>query len=275
MLFRRNDFKHGRPPRPPRMLGLAHGETAMRARWLTNGLFAFGASVALSCAYAKEAPVPVRDELVRITQVLMDALPSGDKAAWEKWAADDAVTIDEFGWVAGKAETIASLRPFPAGISGSIEMRDPHAWLYGDTALLSVEEYERESYFGQSFVVRYRSLLTFVKQSGQWRLVGAQDVTIPTEPPPLDVPGLVPGDYAGTYRYAPDRAWTVSVDHGVLSYTTRAGGPVKTLQPVAKDVFMGTDDERNLFVFQRDSHGKIETLIERRKFNDLRLDREH
>ncbi|WP_198651433.1 DUF4440 domain-containing protein [Dyella sp. C11] len=225
-------------------------------------------------ARADEAPAALRDDLVHINQALMDALPTGDKAAWQRWVADDAVIIDEFGRVAGKADTIASLRAFPAGITGSIEMRDPHAWLHGDSALLSVEEYERETYFGQSFVVRYRALLTFARRDGEWKLVGSEDVTLPTPPPSLDVPGLVPGDYVGTYRFAPGRAWVVSVDHGALAVAMRAGGEVHTLQPVAKDVFMGTDDERNLLIFQRDEHGKVTTLIERRKFNDLRLNKE-
>jgi len=232
------------------------------------------ALAATSAASAEEAPAAVRNELVGLTQKLMDALPTGDKAIWEKAVTDDAVVIDEFGRVAGKADTIASLHPFPPGITGSMEMRDPHAWLHGDSALLSVEQYERETYFGQNFVVRYRALLTFVKQGGEWKMAGFEDVTIPTAPPRLDVPGLTLGDYAGTYRIAPGHAWTLSVDHGVLGYVTHVGGKVTVLQPVAKDVFMGTDDERNLLVFQRDEHGKVTALIERRKFNDLRLSRE-
>lgn len=223
---------------------------------------------------AADAPPPLRDELVRITQTLVDAIPKGDKTVWEHALADDAVIVDEFGRIAHKADMLASMRPFPAGFSGSIELRNPKVQQYVDTAVLQVEEYERESVFGQHFVVRYESLLTFVKQSGAWKLVGYEDVTLPAAPPKLAVSGLVLGDYPGTYRYAPGRAWTVSSAHGVLSYFTRPGGPANVLEPIAKDVFMGSDDERNLLIFRRGEHGKVDALIERRKFNDLRLTRD-
>lgn len=234
----------------------------------------FAALGSLSPARAAEAPKPLRDALLQTTQALVDAIPKGDKAVWEYTLTDDAVIIDEFGRVAHKADTVAALQAFPAGLSGSIELRDAHVQQYGDTAVVQVEEFERETVFGQPFVVRYQSLLTYVKQSGAWKLAGYEDVTMPTAPPKLTVADLAPGDYSGTYRYAPHRAWTVSNDHGVLSYVSRPGGPANVLEPVAKDVFMGSDDERNLLIFRRDKHGRVNALIERRKFNDLRLTRE-
>jgi hypothetical protein len=230
--------------------------------------------VQISTVHAGEAPAALCDELLKTTQALVDALPVGDKAAWESALTDDAVVIDEFGRVASKTESVASLHPFPAGFSGSIELRNAHAWQYGDTALLRVEEYERETVFGQNLVVRYLSLLTFVRQSGEWKVAGYEDVTIPTPPPKLDVPGLALSDYTGTFRYGPGRAWTITSDHGSLHYVTRPGSPSSVLEPIAKDVFMSSDDEHNLLIFRRDEHGKVIALIERRKFNDLRLDRE-
>jgi Domain of unknown function (DUF4440) len=237
-------------------------------------LLTFAALCPAWSARAAEAPKPLRDELLQITQALDDAIPKGDKAVWQSTLTDDAVIIDEFGRIAHKADTVASLRPFPAGFSGSIELRDPHAQQYGDTAILQVEEFERETVFGQHFVVRYQALLTFVKQASTWKLAGYEDVTLPTEPPKLAVIDLVLSDYTGTYRYAPDRAWTVSDNRGVLSYVSKPGGSANVLEPIAKDVFMGSDDERNLLIFRRDAQGKVSALIERRKFNDLRLARE-
>jgi hypothetical protein len=96
---------------------------------------------------------------------------------------------------------------------------------------------------------------------------------LPTEPPKLAVADLPLGDYEGNYRYAPERTWKVSSVQGELRMTTRPGAKPNLLQPIARDVFMGSDDERNLFIFRRGADGKVNALIERRKFNDLRLDR--
>ncbi|WP_172461753.1 nuclear transport factor 2 family protein [Dyella jiangningensis] len=243
----------------------------MRVR--TLGFLIIAGVASAPSAFAGEAPKALREELLRTTQALVDALPTGDRDVWEKSLTDDAVIIDEFGRIAHKADTVASIHAFPKGLSGSIELRDPHVQQYGDTAILQVEEYERETVFGQPLVVRYESLLTFVKQSGAWKLAGYEDVTLPTEPPKLTVTGLTLGDYQGSYRYAPDRIWTVSHEQGELHVLARPGAKPNLLQPIGKDIFMGSDDERNLFIFRRGADGKVNALIERRKFNDLRLDR--
>ncbi|HJU06929.1 MAG TPA: nuclear transport factor 2 family protein [Rhodanobacteraceae bacterium] len=226
-------------------------------------------------ADADPAPPQLRDEIVSLSQQLMDAIGEGRKDVWQRIAADDAVIVDEFGRRQGKKDIVDSLRPFPPGFSGSIEIRDPRVNVYGDTAVIECEEYERETVFGQKLVVRYIAINTFVRRNGEWKLVAMEDVTLPTPPPKLLVSGLQLSDYAGVYRYGPDRAWTFSVQGDRLSYTTKPGRPAIIAEPVAKDVFMEDNDERNLLVFRRDASGRVVALIERRKFNDLKLDRSH
>ncbi len=223
--------------------------------------------------HAEPASPQVRTEIVSLSQQLMDAIGEGRKNVWQRLVADDAVIVDEFGRRQGKKDIVDSLRPFPPGFSGSIEVRDARVNVYGDTAVIECEEYERETVFGQKLVVRYIAVNTFVRRDGQWKLVAMEDVTLPTPPPKLAVAGLDLADYAGTYRYGPDRAWTFSVHGGELSYVTKAGRAAIAVDPVAKDVFMEDNDERNLLVFRRDASGQVTALIERRKFNDLRLAR--
>jgi len=140
--------------------------------------------------------------------------------------------------------------------------------------VIDCEQYETETFFGQKFVVRYLATATFVRRAGKWQIVAMQDLTLPTPPPALDVRGLRLSDYPGTYRYTPERAFTVELAAGRLLLRTRSGAAPHALDPVARDVFMGSDDERNLLIFRRDAAGKIIGLIERRKFNDLQMTRD-
>ena len=228
-------------------------------------------------AFAEPALAPVSDAIVSLSQQLVDAIGEGRKDVWQRIAAADALIVDEFGRRQNKQKIIDSLRPFPAGFSGNIQIRDAKVNVYGDTAVILCEEYEIETVFGQHFVVRYIDINTFVRRNGEWKLVAMEDVTLPTPPPKLDVAGLHLDAYAGVYRYGPQRAWTFAVRDGALSYTTKPGRPPIVADPIARDVFMDGDgsDERNLLIFRRDASGRIAALIERRKFNDLVLRREN
>ena len=223
---------------------------------------------------ADEAPPSVHRQIVELTQQLMDALGEGKPEVWRRVLADDVLITDEFGRRQTKAEAVKSIHPFPAGMSGSIEVRDAHVRHYGGAAVIDCEAYEQETVFGQKLVVRYLFTSTYVRRGGAWKLVAMQDVTLPTQPPVLSVRGLELADYPGTYRYGPERAFIVALEHDKLVWRTKANGEAHVLDPIARDVFMGGDDERNLMIFRRDDAGQITGLIERRKFNDLHLARE-
>jgi len=241
---------------------------------IRNTALALGAMLLASPAAFADTDADVQAKLVALTQELMDALIPGNGAAWQRILADDAIVIDEFGRVQDKKQAVDSVHPFPKGFSGTIEIRDPSVRVHGDSAVLKGEMYEKEGVFDQNLVVRYIFANTFARENGEWKLVAAIDVTLPTEPPKLDVPGLVPGDYAGTYAYGPGRAWSVAIENGALYYTTKPGGPHTALDAIGKDVFMTGGDERNLAIFRRDASGRVVELIERRKFNDLHLKRD-
>jgi len=244
----------------------------MKRAWreATAGVLLLG----VSAAHADPAPAAVEKEILGLTQQLMDALVPGKADVWQRLLADDALITDEFGRRQGKKEAVDGVRGLPPGFSGNIELRDPHVHVYGDTAVIECEWYETESVFEQKLRVRYIGTTTFVRRDGHWRVVAMSDVTLPTPPPPLEVRQLPLQDYPGTYRYGPDRAWSVAVESGKLVYRTKAGRAPVGLDPVATDVFMGADDEKNLILFRRDAAGKITEIIERRKFNDLHLRRE-
>jgi len=225
-------------------------------------------------AHADAASDATQREIVAITQQLMDALVPGKADVWQRLLADDAMVTDEFGRRQTKQEAVDGIKPLPAGFSGRIEIRDPHVHVYGDTAVLEAEEYETETVFDQHLVVRYLAMNIYVRRDGAWRVAAMMDVTLPTPPPALAVRDLRLEDYAGTYRYGPDRAWVFALENGKLVYRTRPGHAPVSVDAMAKDVFMGGDDEKNILIFRRDDAGRIVELIERRKFNDLHLKRE-
>lgn len=241
--------------------------------FLRTGLAA-AALLTLAPAFAEEASSETKKEIVAMTQELMDALVPGKADVWQRMLADDAMITDEFGRRQTKKELVDSIHPFPQGLSGSIELRDARVHAYGDTAVLDCEEYETETVFGQKLIVRYLTMNTYVRRDGAWEVVAMQDVTLPTPPPALDVKAVKADDYIGIYHYAPERGYIVAVENGKLIYRTKVGRPAYSLDAMAKDVFMTGDDEKNIVIFRRDDAGKIVELIERRKFNDLRMKRE-
>jgi hypothetical protein len=253
-----------------------HGGSLMYVFGLQRMLVFSAVLVTLTCvrARADEAPAPLRTEIIALTQQLMDAVGEGKADVWQRVLVDDALITDEYGRIQNKAEAVESIHPFPEGLSGSIEIRDPKVRVYGDTAVIDFEDYERETVFGQKLVVRYISSATYVRREGAWKLAGMLDVTLPTQPPMLSVCDVPLADYPGTYRYGPDRAFIVERVGDKVVFRTRAGRPTIALDPIARDVFMGGDDEKNLLIFRRDDAGHVTELIERRKFNDLHLKRD-
>jgi hypothetical protein len=100
-----------------------------------------------------------------------------------------------------------------------------------------------------------------------------ETVTLPTTPPRLEVGDLPLLDYPGTYTYGPGRKFIVEVEGRELKFRTRSDGRATPLEPLAKDVFMDAGEERNLILFRRDERGRVTSLIQRRKFNDLHMRR--
>jgi hypothetical protein len=252
-------------------------------RWIVYGLGSRGIrTVMAACllaatstpAFAATASTRVAKDIVALTQELMDALGEGKAQVWQRILADDVLITDEFGRRQTKQDAVDGIHAFPAGMSGSIELRDAKVRSYGDTAVIDCEAYEQETVFGQKLVVRYLFTSTYVRRDGNWKLVAMQDVTLPTPPPALVVGDLAPRDYPGTYRFGPGRAFIVAIEDGRLMFRTKAAGTPHALDAIAKDVFMGADDEKNLLIFRRDATGAVGELIERRKFNDLRMERE-
>src|SRR6266436_2702471 len=126
-------------------------------------LIKFLSAVTMVCA----ADVPIaRDELVRRTQELYDAVVPGNQEPWKKYYADDCVFADEKGRQMDKRKLIADITPMPKGYSGTIKIVNPISRIIGDTAILSYDMDETEIVFGQHLTARYHGTDTWLRRNG-------------------------------------------------------------------------------------------------------------
>jgi hypothetical protein len=55
-----------------------------------------------------------------------------------------------------KKALVAEVTPLPSGYTGSIKISNPKSLFVGDTAILSYDEDEKETIFGQAMTARYQ-----------------------------------------------------------------------------------------------------------------------
>src|SRR5438045_62544 len=91
-----------------------------------------------------------RDNIVRKTQELFDAVAPGNKQPWEKYIADDALYLDERGHNMDKKALVASIEPLPTGLSGTIKVVNSKVNIQGNTLIHSYDTDETENYHGQA-----------------------------------------------------------------------------------------------------------------------------
>src|SRR6266853_1833278 len=128
---------------------------------------------ATTLAYAADVPI-TQVELVRRTQELYDAIVPGNQDPWKKYFANDCIFSDEKGRTMDKAKLVAAITPMPAGYSGSIKIDNVQSRILGDTAVLSYDANETETIFGQNLTARYHVTDTWLRRSGEWKIIASQ-----------------------------------------------------------------------------------------------------
>lgn len=220
-----------------------------------------------SCSSRRSGEAIAQEELVRRTQELVDAVPSGNRTPWEKYFAADCMVFDEKGRSMNKKALLDDLSPMPAGYSGSIKVVHPQSRMAGDTAILSYDLDETETIFGQNMKARYHGTDTWLRRDGQWQIVAEQTLRYYEDPAPGKPDAKKYPDYAGTYQLAPDVTLTVSNEGGEL-FAQRSGRSKELLITEAADIFFraGVEGRR---LFRRDDHGRVDALIDRRNNEDI------
>lgn len=207
-----------------------------------------------------------QEELVRRTQELADAVAPGNKEPWKKYFADDAMFFDEKGRSMDKAALVNDIQPLPKGYSGTIKVANPKSHIESNVAILSYDQDEIETVFGQKMTARYHQTDTWMHRNGQWQIVASQVLRYYEDPAEGQVDAKKFPDFVGSYQLG-DGTMIVSAEGSKL-YAQRTGRAKSQMLPEAPDVFFVKGVEgRRLFHYGAD--GKVDSMIDRRNNEDL------
>ena len=206
-------------------------------------------------------------ELIRRTRQLYDAVAPGNHGPWQKFFSDDCMFFDERGRNMDKSELVASITPLPEGYSGTITLGKVQSHIEGDTAILSYDLNETETIYGQTMQARYHETDTWMRRTGEWRIVAAQIFRYYEDPAPGVMDEQELQHDPGIYELAPGKNAAVSREGSKL-FWQRDTGPKVELIPEAGPVFFRKGVEGRV-VFRHRAGGAVDTLIDRRNNEDV------
>ena len=216
-------------------------------------------------AFGADAPI-TRDELVRRTQELYDAVVPGNQSPWKKYFADDCIFADEKGHLFDKKKLIADITPLPAGYSGTIKVQNAQSRIVGNTAVLSYDADETETIFGQNLKARYHITDTWLQRNGTWQIIASQAHRYYEDPAIGKADPKKFAEYVGTYELAPGQTRTVAAEGDKL-FSERKGKK-EQLFPETSEIFFRKGVEGRI-LFRYDAAGKVNALIDRRNNEDV------
>jgi hypothetical protein len=205
--------------------------------------------------------------LLHIEQQLVDGIPAGDSALWDRYLAPDFMVVNEDGSRTNRATFIGGIKPFPPTISGHINILNPYFRFAGDVAVFNYVVDEYEKYFGQSLHTTYAQMSIYQKKAESWQLLNIQVFEIPQLPPAIQVPETSLQQYTGTYYLTPELTYTVTLNDHQL-YGQRKGRDKEALLPETANVFFRKADTRGRKIFIKVEEGKYE-MRERRNGQDI------
>ncbi len=228
---------------------------------------ALGASNRCSAQSKTDGGQITQAELERRTQALLDSAGSGDKRPWQEYFADDCFYFDEKGRKMDKTALVADVSPLPAGYTGTLKLKNVESHIEGDVAIMSYDQDETETVFGQAMTARYHETDTWRLRNGKWQIVAAQVLRYYEDPAPGKVSPASFGAYVGTYELTAGSRLVVTTD-GTKLYRQRGDQPKVELIPEACDVFFRKGVEGRI-LFRHGDQGGVDALIDRRNNEDI------
>jgi hypothetical protein len=217
---------------------------------------------------AAETAEPVEALLKRQTQELLDAVAPGRVEVWDRLLHPDVIYVTESGQVLRKAALLGELAPMPVGMSGTLRVEQFTLVEHGDTAVATHEDHEVQDYFGQILRSRYRSTDTWRRTDAGWRLVAAQLLAIPDDPPAVAFSEQQLHDYVGEFQAGPQLRYAIRRD-GDRLFGKRAGRDEQELRLEAPDVLFIPGQPRSRKIMTRNANGQVTGFADRREGHDI------
>jgi len=199
------------------------------------------------------------------TQAFSDAGQRGDGAAMARMLDPAVIFFNETGEKATRADMAGATPPAGGTPIRPITTTDWDCKIYGDVAVTSFIDVLEQ---GNPSEVKFRSVETWRKVGGGWKMIGSETLTLQQDPDSVALDGNALEEYAGSYEAGAGMKITFARNGGDLVASLN-GGAGTAQKAQARDIFFTPGHGTTPKVFQRGDDGKITGFIYLRGKNSI------
>jgi hypothetical protein len=212
--------------------------------------------VSSPAAQTIEPDPPLATQLRKSDDLLLKAVHTADRAAWQTFAAPDFFYLDEEGGVTYLDTFLRQLQPMT---SKPLQIQTYKLTRAGDTAVVLHEDTDENN-------VRYIFTETWQRLNGAWKLRVLHITNVLSDPPAIQLSPAQIDELAGTYR---SNSVTYMIRReGDRILAKRADGPETEEKAETRDVLFSPGHPRVRKVFLRDAPGKVTGFVVRYESSD-------
>jgi ketosteroid isomerase-like protein len=133
----------------------------------------------LSTSFAFAQSAPSQQELTTMLHNFLDGAAKGDKAAFERFFAEDVIYTRAVGLVLDRADILKDVAPpKPGEPVDTYDAEDVVVHQHGDVAVVNFRLVVMVDDHGKQQKSYYRNTGTFLRESGQWKVIAWQATPI-------------------------------------------------------------------------------------------------
>jgi len=212
------------------------------------------ATLAIPSARAAVADASLSALLKKQTQEFSDAGQRGDAATLARLLDDDVVFTVENGSIITKKDIVGGAKPDPTADQRKIEVTDWQLHRQGDVAIGTFIDVLTMK--AQNTSLSFQSTEIWAKRKDGWKMIASHTMTVPRDPPAIDLPPAELDAYVGTYRSSTGAVAKISRAADGLVMSTNGGEPAP-IKVELKDVLFTPGLPQYRRLFQRDASGSV------------------